>query len=73
MKNVDKIRKLSNEEIAECILNILDGHCGGCPAGTKCPIDPEWNKKEGCKERILKWLNDEDDWSSYIIPFKENY
>jgi len=78
MKNVDKIRKLSDEELANFILDIVNGHCNGCPCqgvsapGVKCPIDPEWDDKVGCKERVLQWFNAEVDWSAYI-PFKENY
>ena len=72
MKNIDKIRKLSDDEFANFILDIVNWHCNGCPCQGNCPINPEWDNKVGCKERVIQWLNDEEDYSAYI-PFKENY
>jgi len=72
MKNVDKIRKLSDEELANFILDIVNGHCNGCPVQARCPIHPEWEDKVGCKERVLQWFSAEEDYSAYI-PYKENH
>ena len=49
MTNADKIRQMSNEDLAEWILN---WHIGGCPDAGKC-------RAETCYACWLNWLRQE--------------
>ena len=61
MSNAEKIRKMTDEELAMIIENIVDSNCSGCPGQSRCPIDPRYEDRVGCNKRILDWLKDEED------------
>ena len=48
MTNADKIRSMTDEELAEVMF--------GCPVAESCP---HWNDKIECQQCILEWLQSE--------------
>ena len=66
MTNAEKIRKMTDEELAMIIENIVDSNCYGCPAHSRCPIDPRYEDRVGCNKRILDWLKNEKDYSGLL-------
>jgi hypothetical protein len=47
--NADRIRAMSDEELAEVLGNLV--HCGGCPMRDNCKVDDL-----PCNNVMLEWL-----------------
>ena len=55
MTNGDKIRAMSDEELARNIMFRVQGDCSVCPASKICRSDSELT----CKETVENWLRQE--------------
>ena len=67
MSIADKIRNMSDERLALLIEDIVDCHCHSCPVESTCPINPMYEDRTGCYERILAWIKGDKDCSTFIV------
>ena len=62
MTNADKIRSMTDKELAEWLCDTIDPECNGCPA---YGLGMVWNKRCGwCDDGygiMLEWLRSEAD------------
>ena len=64
MSNADRIRAMTDEELAEWLGDMVFPECPCCPA-----YDRGWC--EDCHGRLLSWLKHETDWMPLPEPPKE--
>lgn len=53
MKNGDKIRSMTDEELEEFIDDLVDGQCSSCPAHKECET---YEDIDSCGTMIEDWL-----------------
>lgn len=54
MTNSDRIRNMTDEQLAELLLKTI----GDCSDGSECPAEEVCEGTTSCREVILKWLKD---------------
>lgn len=63
MTNADKIRKMSDEEMAKMLAEFFAEDCAPCPARELC--DESWALFANCRNLLMYWLKQEaedDQW-----------
>ena len=61
--NADRIRSMSDEELAEFIFSQVQAKCSNndCVGADTCYYHADWNDKcaDGCEQAIKRWLQSE--------------